>query len=218
MSPADHPAGVCRGEEAGDEPEPPFAASSSPKNPSLHEMQIHLPDTPALLKRSILHRTLPSLRHPQVLRCRGPFLLFLPPQKPLPREFSAAWLIRGQTPAASGISQQLHGVSMAQFQGKPPAAEERDPMPAAPGAEELGQAREDTQMMLLCFPQLSFFPTRKQGFYFPMEARGGKRRRPSSLQMRALSLSNKVQNKGMKKKRKNKRKKEKVKTKKVSEV
>lgn len=63
---------------------------------------------------------------------------------------------------------------MAQFQGKPPAAEERDPMRAAPGAEELGQAREDTQMMLLCFPQLSFFPTRKQGFYFPTEARGGK--------------------------------------------
>lgn len=71
-------------------------------------------------------------------------VLPFPPQKTLPGHFSAAWLIRGQAPAASGISQQLHGVSMAQLQGKLLCS-------------ELGQARQDTQMMLVCFPQLSFF-------------------------------------------------------------
>lgn len=49
------------GREAGGET--PFAASSSPKDPSLHQVG----NPPSPLKRSILHRTLPSLRHSQVL-------------------------------------------------------------------------------------------------------------------------------------------------------
>lgn len=124
----------------------PFAASSSPKNPSLHGMGTHLPDPPALLGRSVLHKTLPPLCHSRVLCCQGPFLLFLPPQKSPPGDFAAAWLIRGQTPAAP---QRVHGTGS----GKTPLL----------GAEELGQAREDTQMLLVCFPQLSFFPYKETG-------------------------------------------------------
>lgn len=62
---------------------------------------------------------------------------------------------------------------MAQFQGKPPAAEERDPMPAAPGAEELGQAREDTDDAAL-LPPTELFPYKETGILFPHGSTGGK--------------------------------------------
>lgn len=81
---------------------------------SLHQMEIHLPHTPALLKRSISHKNIPLPLLSAVLP--RPFPPLPSSSKNSSGGFSAAWLIHGQAPAASGISQQLHNVSMAQFQ------------------------------------------------------------------------------------------------------
>lgn len=124
---------------------------------SLHQTEIHLLHSPALLKRSILHKKHPSAT-PECCAAKAlssssfllkklfwGFLCCL--AHPWPSS-SSLW----HQPAAP---QRVHGT----ISGKAPLL-------------RAGEAREDTQMMLVCFPQLSFLSYKKRGILFPPQNRG----------------------------------------------